>query len=80
MCKRVADRRLAIFRAAKTRHIVPRYIVDRFDGPVADRDADQHRSDRFGHRLRDQSVSIGSSVLIMLEEYFIVLGDKLIIL
>jgi hypothetical protein len=30
--------------------------------------------------LRDQSVSIGSSVLIMLEEYFIVLGDKLIIL
>ena len=74
--QQVADRRPAIFGALESRHIGLRRIVDRFDRAFGNGDADQHSRDRFHHRLRNQPVAIGPSVLIMLEQNPVVLGDQ----
>ena len=74
--QQVADRRLAVFRALEARHIRLCSIIDRFDRAIADRDPNQHRGDRLCHRLRDEPIAIGPSILVMLTEDLVVLGDQ----
>jgi len=74
--QQVANWRLAVFRVLKARHIRLCRIIDRFDRALADSDPNQHRGDRLRHRLRNEPVAIGPPILVMLEEYLVVLGDQ----
>jgi len=51
-------------------------VVDRSDCTLGNCDADQHGDDRLGPLSRIELVAIGSPILIMLEEGFVIFGDQ----
>ena len=57
-------------------HVRRGEIVDRADAPLGDRDPDQHRRDRLGHRPRREPIAVGPRVLVALDEDRLVAGDQ----
>ena len=66
--KDMADRYVAISAGAQFGDIFARRIVERFDHPLVERDADQQRGDRFGHREGNETVRRPRTVAIILED------------
>src|SRR5215472_13118650 len=58
------------------RHVGRGGIVHGADAPLVDRDADQHRGDRLGHRPGGEPIVIGAPVLIALDENRVVSRDQ----
>jgi hypothetical protein len=73
---RGGDRRPAVLGSPEAGYISIRSIIDRLDCSFGDCDTDQQPGDGFDHRLGCETVAIGSSILMMLEEDLVVLGDQ----
>ena len=74
--KQIPDRCLAVLRTLEAGNVNVRRVVNGFDCPFRDGNAKQRCSDRLRHGLGNEPVAISASILIMLEEYLIILDDE----
>src|SRR6266542_1816195 len=72
----MAERGTAVLGVGQRRHVGGGGIVHRADVALRDRDPDEHRGDRLGHRPRSEAVSVVSRVLIALDEDRVTTSDE----
>jgi hypothetical protein len=70
----ISDCGIAILRARELGDVGRRCVINRLDCTFRDCNANQHRRDRFGHRMREETMAVGARVLIVLEEDGVILG------
>ena len=70
------QRGASVLGSGERRHVRGGEIVHRADAPFIDRDSDQHRRDRLGHRPGREPIPVGPRVLIALDEDRIAAGDQ----
>src|SRR5215475_7793660 len=70
------DRRAAVLGARQPRHVCRRGIVDGAYAALGDRDADQHRRHRLGHRERREAMTVVARVLVALDQDRVIARDE----